>query len=72
MRLLTDPPRLDGGGQGAQVGLGGQRLEGVERSPPIGDEPLGSRADRADLLDVGALDRQGEVGQSLARRARPR
>ena len=24
MGLFADPPRLDGGGQGAQVGLGGQ------------------------------------------------
>ena len=24
MGLLADPPRLDGGGQGAQVGAGGQ------------------------------------------------
>ena len=42
MRLLAHPPRFDGGGQSAQVGLGGQVGEIVfplARRPQLADKP---------------------------------
>ena len=54
------------------VRLGRQRLEGIEPHQAIGQQPVGTATGPMDLVDVGARDGEGEVGQSLACRARPR